>query len=69
MLPVFDPLAMHPTVADAPVGRLHRLMAEDPDLGQELGARFLAIVADRLQASRHRLLELYSYPPTVGDSR
>jgi len=38
------------------------LMAEDPELGRELNARFLAIVAERLQAARRRLVELYAYP-------
>ena len=42
--------------------RVRALIAEDADLGRELTARFLAIVAERLQAARHRLVELYAYP-------
>ena len=42
--------------------RVRALIAEDPELGRELTARFLAIVAGRLEAARHRLVELYAYP-------
>ncbi|GAA4965533.1 Crp/Fnr family transcriptional regulator [Actinoplanes utahensis] len=38
------------------------LIAADPAVGRDLNARFLAILADRLQAARNRLAELYSYP-------
>jgi len=38
------------------------LMADDPDLERELTARFLVVVAERLQAARHRLIQLYAYP-------
>ncbi|MEO3772485.1 hypothetical protein [Micromonospora sp. B9E7] len=31
-------------------------------LGQQLTLRLMAVVVDRLQASRGRLLELYGYP-------
>jgi CRP/FNR family transcriptional regulator, cyclic AMP receptor protein len=47
------------------------LIAEDPQLGRELTARFLAVMAERLQAARRRLIELYAYPvdePDVGDA-
>jgi CRP/FNR family cyclic AMP-dependent transcriptional regulator len=46
--------------------RVRAVMAEDPDLGREMDTRFLTIVADRLEAARHRLVELYAYP--VGGS-
>jgi CRP-like cAMP-binding protein len=48
---------------------VRRLLSEDAELGRELTARFLAVVADRLQAARHRLLELYAYPAATEDSR
>jgi len=38
------------------------LIAEDPALGRELTARFLAVTAERLRATRHRLIDLYAYP-------
>ena len=38
------------------------LIGEDPDLGRELSSRFLTVLADRLQAARRRLVELYAYP-------
>ena len=43
-------------------------IAEDPDLGRELTARFLTVTADRLQAARRRVAELYAYPadPAAG---
>lgn len=44
-------------------------IGEDPDLGRELEHRFLGVVADRLQAARHRLIELYAYPPATGEWR
>jgi hypothetical protein len=44
-------------------------IAEDPDFGRELGQRFLGVVADRLEAARHRLIELYAYPPAAGERR
>lgn len=45
--------------------RVRALIAEDPELGRELTARFLAVVADRLEAARHRVVELYAYPDAV----
>jgi len=41
------------------------LVAEDPDFGRELTARMLAAAADRLQAARKRLIELYAYPDAL----
>ena len=38
---------------------VRELCAQEPALGYELGQRFMAIVVDRLQATRVRLLELY----------
>jgi len=43
--------------------RVRALIAEDVELGRELDGRFLTVVADRLGAARHRLVELYAYPP------
>jgi CRP-like cAMP-binding protein len=36
------------------------LCEEDPELGRELYRRFIAVVVDRLQATRVRLLDLYA---------
>jgi CRP-like cAMP-binding protein len=41
---------------------VRRLMADDPELGRELYARFMPVVVDRLQAARRRLVDLYGYP-------
>ena len=41
---------------------VRRLAADDPELGYELYRRFLAVVVDRLQATRIRLLDLYGEP-------
>jgi CRP-like cAMP-binding protein len=42
--------------------QVRMLVSADPNLGRELTARFLAVMGSRLQASRHRLIELYAYP-------
>jgi CRP/FNR family transcriptional regulator, cyclic AMP receptor protein len=52
---------------DAPAVRA--VLAAHPALGLELEHRFLAVVAERLLAARHRLLQLYAYPPVSGDRR
>jgi CRP/FNR family cyclic AMP-dependent transcriptional regulator len=44
---------------------VRRLIADDAELGRELTTRFMAVVVDRLQATRVRLLEGYGYP--AGD--
>ncbi|MDQ7910178.1 cyclic nucleotide-binding domain-containing protein [Phytohabitans sp. ZYX-F-186] len=41
---------------------VRHLMADDPELGYELTGRFMAVMLDRLQATRTRLLDLYGYP-------
>ena len=41
---------------------VRRLMAEDAELGREIDGRLLDVVADRLRAARHLLVELYAYP-------
>ncbi|BCB91845.1 Crp/Fnr family transcriptional regulator [Phytohabitans suffuscus] len=41
---------------------VRHLMADDPVLGYELTRRFMAVLLDRLQATRTRLLDLYGYP-------
>jgi CRP-like cAMP-binding protein len=41
---------------------VRRIIADDPDLGRELTARFLAVTAERLEAAHRRLVELYAYP-------
>jgi CRP/FNR family transcriptional regulator, cyclic AMP receptor protein len=42
---------------------VRRLCEQDPALGYELTRRFMAVVVDRLQATRMRLLDLYGTPP------
>jgi CRP/FNR family transcriptional regulator, cyclic AMP receptor protein len=41
---------------------VRRLMADDAELARELDQRFMAVMLDRLQAARRRLVELYGYP-------
>ncbi|GIF02190.1 hypothetical protein Ari01nite_96540 [Paractinoplanes rishiriensis] len=41
---------------------IRALIAENDELGRELSARFLSVVADRLRTARHRLVGLYAYP-------
>lgn len=41
---------------------VRELIADDPEAGRELNARFMAVLAERLHASRKRLAELYAYP-------
>lgn len=42
---------------------VRRMIADDAELGRELTTRFLAVMADRLQATRLRLAELYALNP------
>ncbi|MEU4419259.1 cyclic nucleotide-binding domain-containing protein [Actinoplanes sp. NPDC024001] len=42
--------------------RVRDMIADDPQLGRDLNARFLAVLADRLHHARARLAELYAYP-------
>jgi CRP/FNR family transcriptional regulator, cyclic AMP receptor protein len=41
---------------------VRRLCGDDPALGYELTSRFSAVLVDRLQAARLRLVDLYGYP-------
>ncbi|RAO61631.1 hypothetical protein LUPAC06_00834 [Micromonospora saelicesensis] len=41
---------------------VRRLIESDDALGRQLTLRLMAVVVDRLQASRGRLLELYGHP-------
>jgi len=41
---------------------VRRLCDDDPALGYELTRRFSAVLIDRLQAARMRLVDLYGYP-------
>jgi hypothetical protein len=57
----FGSTAMEPTltvVFDA--DEVRRLCARDPVIGYELHRRFMAVVVDRLQNTRMRLLDLYA---------
>ena len=42
------------------------LIADDPAFGKDLTMRFFGLLAERLQAGRRRLLELYAYPAATG---
>ena len=44
---------------------VRRLCDDDPVLGYDLTTRFAAVLVDRLQAARVRLLDLYGYPVGV----
>lgn len=60
---VFGAVAVTPTEAfqfDGPAVRA--LMDADPGLGYELTRRFIAVVANRLQATRFRLVNLRAAP-------
>ncbi|WP_020524723.1 Crp/Fnr family transcriptional regulator [Catelliglobosispora koreensis] len=41
-----------------------RTCRENPALGMDLMQRFVALILDRLQATRMRLIDLYGYPPS-----
>jgi len=41
---------------------VRQLCARDPALGYELSTRFMQVMVDRLQATRMRLLDLYTVP-------
>jgi CRP/FNR family cyclic AMP-dependent transcriptional regulator len=45
------------------------MIADDPQVGRDLNARFLAVLADRLHAARARLAELYAYPDVEPGER
>jgi CRP-like cAMP-binding protein len=42
--------------------QVRSLISQNSEFGREFTARFLAVVGSRLQAARHRLVELYAYP-------
>lgn len=50
---------------DAPGVR--RLCEDDSALGLELTRRFAAVLVDRLQATRMRLVDLYGYPAVASE--
>lgn len=59
----FGALAAEPVRAIMLDARAVRAMcAEDPDFGYELTRRFTAVMLDRLQNTRIRLLDLYAAP-------
>lgn len=56
----FGATAVEPTLTVELNGKgVRRLCREDPEIGYELARRFVTVVADRLQATRTRLLDLY----------
>lgn len=65
----FGAVAMQPVRAIAFDGKLVRTFcAADPELGYELTRRFTAIVLNRLQSTRLRLIDVYSnYDPPAYD--
>jgi CRP-like cAMP-binding protein len=52
----------HVRAVELDATRVRTLIAADAELGRDLTTRMLAVVADRLEAARHRLVELYAYP-------
>ncbi|WP_064744035.1 Crp/Fnr family transcriptional regulator [Actinomadura oligospora] len=62
----FGARALEPVRAVEFDGRLVRtLCAADPELGHELTRRFAEVMLDRLQATRLRLLDVYTHPGQV----
>jgi CRP-like cAMP-binding protein len=41
---------------------VRRLISEDVELAHDLDQRFMAVMVERLQAARRRLVQLYDYP-------
>jgi CRP/FNR family cyclic AMP-dependent transcriptional regulator len=63
----FGAATVEPTLTVEMDGKgVRRLCDEDPVIGYELNRRFVQVVVQRLQATRVRLLDLYSGP---GDRR
>jgi CRP/FNR family transcriptional regulator, cyclic AMP receptor protein len=57
----FGATAMEPTLTVVfEADEVRRLCARDPVIGYELHRRFMAVVVDRLQNTRMRLLDLYA---------
>jgi CRP-like cAMP-binding protein len=47
---------------------VREIIDDDPALGRELVTRFAAVIAERLQAARQRLIDLYAYPTDASGS-
>jgi len=59
----FGAVAIEPVrVIEFSAAGVRHLIAVDPEIGHELTRRFMAVMLDRLQATRARLLDLYRYP-------
>ncbi|MEQ4300073.1 cyclic nucleotide-binding domain-containing protein [Plantactinospora sp. B6F1] len=59
----FGAVAVEPVRAvEFDASGVRHLMEDDTALGYELTRRFMAVMLDRLQATRTRLLDLYGYP-------
>lgn len=57
----FGAVAIEPVRAiELNAAAVRHLMADDSELGYELTRRFMAVMLDRLQATRTRLLDLYA---------
>ena len=54
------------TAVEFTAAAVRRLIETDDALGKELTTRFMAVVVDRLQAARGRLLDLYGYPTELS---
>ncbi|WP_211238614.1 Crp/Fnr family transcriptional regulator [Actinomadura rifamycini] len=62
----FGAVAVEPVTAYRFEGRrVRELCAEDPALGYDLALRFGAVMLDRLEATRVRVLDLYAHPQDV----
>jgi len=55
-------VAEHVRAVELDAHLVRELMAEAPDFGLEISGRLFDVVAERFQAARHRLVELYAYP-------
>jgi CRP-like cAMP-binding protein len=59
----FSAVAAEQTLAiEIDAREVQRLCDNDPAFGYEITRRFSAVLADRLQAARMRLLQVYAYP-------
>ncbi|MFD0899219.1 Crp/Fnr family transcriptional regulator [Actinomadura sediminis] len=62
----FGAVAVEPVTAYRFDGRrVRELCADDPVLGHDLALRFGAVMLDRLEATRVRVLDLYAHPEEV----
>jgi CRP-like cAMP-binding protein len=57
----FGAVTLEPTLTvELEAAGVLRLLQDDPEIGYELTKRFMAVVVERLQATRMRLIDVYS---------